>query len=197
MKLRAISRISVVALVVIVGVVIFVHGRLASGKPALLGANLGATTAPVFSLADQSGAMVSLAGQRGHPVALMFLDTQCAGPCAQTVEKVRTAMVSLGPTAGDVRWLAVSVDPSHDTAQSATSFLAQQQFAGEVRYLVGSASQLETVWKAYGVTAPTTDQTSAGWPGVFLIDGSGRERVYLDSALGSNALASDLKALLA
>lgn len=200
MKLRAISRVSVVALVVIVGAVIFVHGRLASDKSTLVGANLGATAAPGFTLADQSGAMVSLAEQHGHPVALLFLDTQCSGACGQTMEKVRSAMTSLGPKAGNVRWLAVSVDPAHDTPQSAASFVAGQQVAGQLRFLVGSTAQLESVWKAYGVTPPVAangDTTSSDWPGVFLIDGAGRERVYLDSAFDPKALASDLKALLA
>lgn len=200
MKLRAISRVSVVALVIIVGVVIFVHGQLAGGKTSLVGADLGATAAPGFSLADQSGVQVSLAGQHGHPVALLFLDTQCAGSCAQLVEKVHSAMTMLGQKASQVRWVAVSVDPAHDTAQTASAFVTDHQLAGNLRYLVGSQSQLAPVWKAYGVTAPSgtnAGQAPGGWPGVFLIDDSGRERVYLDSGFDPSALASDLKALLA
>lgn len=200
MKLRAISRVSVVGLVLIVGAVIFVHGRLASGKPTLVGADLGATAAPAFALTDQSGAQVSLAGQQGHPVVLVFLDTKCSGSCARVVETVRATMASLGPQADKVRWLAVSVDPDDDTAQSASAFVAQSQLSGKLRYLVGFASQLEPVWKAYGVTAPaaaSVRQASAGWPGVFVIDGAGRERIYLDSAYGPSTLTSDLKALLA
>lgn len=202
MRLRTISRFSVIVLVVVVGVVIVVHSRLDGSHQSLVGTNLGATVAPGFSLTDQSGATVTLADQRGRPVALTFLTSNCADECAQTAAKLRSAIASLGPNAGSVSWLAVSLDPAADTAQSSAAFVAQYQVAGALRFLAGTPSQLEPIWKAYGVAGQVGSGTPSGRAlaagfGVFVIDSQGRERVYLDSAFEPAALASDLKALLA
>ena len=203
MKLRAVSRISVIALVIIVSAVIVIHGKLASSHPSLVGADLGATIAPGFSLVDQAGATISLAGLRGYPVALTFLDSRCSGDCPPTAQKLRDAVAALGPRAANVRWVAVSVDPAGDTAQSAAAFVASYQLTGNLHYLLGSASQLAPVWKAYGVTVPASSGASPGQDavahglGVYVIDSEGRERVYLDSAFAPTTLASDLRTLLA
>ncbi|HKV83809.1 MAG TPA: SCO family protein [Ktedonobacterales bacterium] len=197
MKLRTISRISVVALVVIVSAVIVIHSKLTDTRAAaLVGADLGATAAPDFTLADQNGATVSLQRLRGHPVALTFLDTRCVGNCGATADKLFAAVSALGAKASRVEWIAVSVDPTGDSAQSATAFVASHHLSGDLHYLLGSSAQLTPVWKAYGIEATPGQDIGAHEQGVYVIDGKGRERVYLDSGSTSAALASDLRALL-
>lgn len=202
MKLRTISRISVIALVIIVSAVIVIHSKLTDTRAAqLVGADLGATAAPGFTLVDQTGTTVSLEHLRGHPVALTFLDTRCVSACAATADKLYAAVTALGPKAARVEWIAVSVDPTGDTAQSATAFVASHHLSGDLLYLMGSAAQLSPVWKAYGIEAAPSaapgQDAGAHELGVYVIDSQGRERVYLDSGFASGTLASDLRALLA
>lgn len=204
MKLRSISRISVIALVIIVSAVIVIHSKLTDTRAAaLVGTDLGATVAPSFTLVDQTGATVSLAQLHGHPVVLTFLYTHCPDECPLTAEKLHGAVTVLGSKATQVAWIAVSVDPTGDTAQSATTFVANHHLTGDLRYLIGSAAQLSPVWRAYGIEVQPTASATPGQDlvthglGVYVIDGQGRERIYLDSSFASATLASDLRALLA
>jgi len=47
--------------------------------------------------------------------------------------------------------IAVSVDPRGDTPKTVAKFLAQHEMTGRMQYLLGSASELARVWKAWGV----------------------------------------------
>lgn len=206
MKLRLISRVLVVALVVVVGSIIFLHDRLAQSHPTaapkLVGIDLGRDPAPNFSLVDQTGAPVSLEAQRGHPVVLTFLYTHCPDECPLTAEKLRAAAQSLGGRAVDVRWLVVSIDPVGDTPTDATKFVAAHHLTGRVHYLLGAQSQLQPVWDAYHIVVqPGQDgqaqvRTVVHSLGLYVIDGQGRERVYLDQTFDPGDLTSDLRMLL-
>src|SRR5205823_1905834 len=47
--------------------------------------------------------------------------------------------------------IAVSVDPRGDTPKAVAAFLASHAMTGRMQYLLGSASQLAHVWRAWGV----------------------------------------------
>jgi protein SCO1/2 len=199
MKLRMISRGIVVALVVVVGVVILIHNHQAESHATtrLTGTDLGAMAAPGFQLSDQSGKPVSLQDLRGHPTVLAFLYTHCPDECPLTAEKLHTAAGMLGSQAGEVRWVAISVDPVGDTRETATTFVHTHRLDGTLRYLLGSREQLAPVWDAYhiGVTDGADGEVMhAG--ALYLLDGQGRERVFLGADFDPKALAGDLRALL-
>ncbi len=206
MKLRLISRVLVLALVVVVGSIIALHNRLAQSQstasPKLVGIDMGSDPAPGFTLVDQNGAPVSLEAQRGHPVVLTFLYTHCPDACPLTAEKLHAAEQSLGPRAADVRWLVVSIDPEGDTPADASKFVAAHHLTGQVHYLLGSQSQLQPVWSAYHIAVQPGQDAQAQVRsvvhslGVYVIDGQGRERVYLDQDFDPAGLTSDLRALL-
>lgn len=203
MTLRAISRVIVIALVLLVGVAIFAHDQLARGQASasLRGTDLGGQPAPTFALDDQSGQLVSLAGLRGRPVVLAFLDTRSPAADGLTADKLHMAAQSLGARADNVAWIAVSTDPAGDTPAAAGSFVALHQLSGLLRYLVGAPEQLRPVWAAYGVAAAQplsggTPGAAAHTQGVYVIDSQGRERVFLDSAFAASALSADVRALL-
>ncbi len=179
------------------------RGYLANGEgqATLQGTNLGSTAAPAFTLHDQNGAAVSLASLQGHPVVLTFMRTQCANGCPMAT-KLHSVMQSLGDKAQDVGWVTVSTDPVADTAKAAQGFVRQYQLDG-THYLLGDKTQLTPVWQAYHVavgadsSTPTASDGSASQTvGLYLIDGQGRERVYLDSNYAPDMLEGDLKALL-
>ncbi|MGZ3582838.1 MAG: SCO family protein [Ktedonobacterales bacterium] len=206
MKLRLISRVLVLALVVIVGSIIVVHDRLAQSHPTtsskMAGIDLGGEPAPNFALVDQNRAPVSLEAQRGHPVVLTFLYTHCPDECPLTAEKLHTTVQSLGPRAADVRWLVVSIDPVGDTPADASQFVAAHHLTGQMQYLLGTQSQLQPIWDAYHIAVQPGEDAQAQVRsvthslGVFVIDGQGHERAYFDQTFSPEELTGDLRALL-
>lgn len=206
MLLRLVSRVLVGTLVVIVAAVLITHTRLDNTQktPASLqGTALGGNPAPGFSLTDQNGAQISLSSLRGHPVVLTFFFTHCTEECPLTASKFQRVLSQWGAQLGDVRWVAVSIDPVGDTPQTATAFVQQHGLSGTLHYLLGTQAQLAPIWSAYSVAVGNGGMMS-GTPqsgtiqhtgGVWLIDAQGREQVYLDAAFNPQALASDLRIL--
>src|SRR5258705_11292081 len=98
MRMRAISRLSVIAAVVAVALIIVVYGLVkgASHPPSLTGQDLGGAPAPGFQLTDQNGQSVALQGLRGHPVALTFMYTSCPAVCPLPAPKLGAAAGRLG-----------------------------------------------------------------------------------------------------
>lgn len=169
--------------------------------PTLQGTDLGSTPAPPFQLVDQTGATISLAALKGHPVVLTFMYTHCPGPCPLLASKFYKASELLGKQAQQVIWLAVSLDPHGDTPASATQFVAAHQLTGLLHFLLGTTAQLEPVWNSYFVVVESQvnaqgTNTMTHSVGVFLLDQQGRERVYLNDTMTSQQLATDLHLLL-
>jgi protein SCO1/2 len=197
------------ALVLAVGFVMAVH-HTSNQQEARLGTyqgtDLGAVPAPDFQLVDQTGSIVSLAQVHGHPVVLTFLYTHCPGPCQVMAEKLHLTVEALGQEALRVAWVAVSLDPKGDTLASARAFVATHHLTGRLHFLLGSRTRLEPVWKAYfnipqvqsQLNAPQASPAIMHSVGVFVLDGQGRERLYLDDtfdpALLESRLRTELKA---
>jgi protein SCO1 len=200
MKLRAISRWSVLAVIVAVGLFIAVHGYMSGPKQTLLqGTDLLGVSAPDFRLVDQSGQQVSLKQFRGRPVVLAFMFTHCTDICPLNAEKMHGAATSLGGKAADkVAWLAVSVDPKNDTPDSATKFAADHGLPGKLRFLMGNEDQLAPVWRAYHLIdndAPPPKDPTIHYGGVYVIDTEGRERVLMSDNFSPSQLADNLRLL--
>jgi protein SCO1 len=207
MKLRFVSRIIVLVLVVIVGGGILLHSHTQAANPSSSSRTLQGTLlndpAPAFTLRDQTGASVSLAALRGRPVVLTFLYTHCPDVCPLTAEKLHTTAQSLGADAAKVSWLAVSIDPSGDTPASAAAFVAAHHLTGRLQFLLGSASQIGPIWNAYHIPVQPEPAVS-GKPtvvdhllGLYLIDGTGRERVYMGDDFDPAVLSANLRVLMA
>jgi cytochrome oxidase Cu insertion factor (SCO1/SenC/PrrC family) len=150
--------------------------------------------APGFTLADQSGRPVSLAGQRGRVTVLAFLSTSCAPACVLIAQQIRGALDEL---AHAPQVLIVSADPAADTPPRMARFLEQVGLTNRVHYLTGSAGVLESVWRAYGVRPLRSGRAAFERAAeVRLIDGRGRERVLFGiEQLTPEGLAHDLRML--
>jgi protein SCO1/2 len=109
-----------------------------------------ARPAPPIELTDQYGKKVDLAKLKGHTVLIAFLYTHCTDLCPIVAGKVHTAYARI-PKAQRPLFLAVSVDPAHDTPASAAIFNRRHRTVGEIDWLLGSRAELEKVWKAWGV----------------------------------------------
>jgi protein SCO1/2 len=65
---------------------------------------------------------------------------------------------------------------------------------GRMDILLGSRSQLEPVWKAFGIAPQTKGREHSAY--TVLVDGAGRQRIgFPASELTSSALAADLMRL--
>jgi protein SCO1 len=145
-----------------------------------------------FVLRDQAGRRASLRQYRGQVVVLTFLYSTCRDTCPVTATTIRGALDDLGR---DVPALAVSVDPAHDTRDSAEAFLVKRGLsAGRMRFLLGSRAQLAPVWKAYGIRPQGNGFEHSAY--VLLIDKRGRQRVSFPvTELTDTALAHDIRKL--
>src|SRR5216110_852216 len=82
----------------------------------LVGEPLPSQIAPDFTLTDgPTGQVITLSSLKGQVVLLTFLYTRCPDACPLTAETIRSARDTLGDSAKDVMFVAVSVDPQGDT----------------------------------------------------------------------------------
>jgi protein SCO1/2 len=110
-----------------------------------------ARPAPATVLPDERGVRTDLAGYRGRALLVTFLYTHCPDVCPLIAAHLRAAQARLGPEAGRVALVAISVDPRGDTRRSAAEFLRAHALTGRMRYLLGTPRQLGRVWAAWNV----------------------------------------------
>lgn len=161
----------------------------------------GADYAKDFQLPDADGRMRSLQDFRGKAVVVFFGFTQCPDVCPTTLTEVVQAKKLLGPDGERVQGVFVTVDPARDTPEVLKAYMAN--FDPNFVALRGSPEQLEAVAKDFKVyykkvegktpTSYTMEHSAAS----FVFDPQGRLRLYTRYGSGAQALADDLKILLA
>ena len=165
----------------------------------LQGTDLGGSPAPAFSLPDQNGATISLDQYRGHPVVLTFFDSVCPhSDCSLMAQYLNWTSQDMGAKeSAQVEWIALSLNPWHDTRASAQAFLKSRQVTMPLHYVLGTLPQLAPLWSGYhmqsivqpnGIVIHTT--------GVYVIDQQSRERIFLDEGFDPHVLSGDLHLLL-
>lgn len=157
--------------------------------------------APPFTLTDQDGAKVSLASLRGKIVALTFLDPVCTADCPLIAQEFRQADTMLGSQAARTVFVAIVANPIYHSVADTQAFDRQEGFThvSNWLYLTGSVSQLQQVWKDYGIMVEVTPAGSMVAHGelAYVIDEKGHERSLLDAVPGtSSASYSSFSALL-
>ncbi len=172
----------------------------ACAQPVVLkGTDLGKDPAPTFTLTDQIGKQVSLSDLRGRVVVLTFLYTHCPDVCPLIADHIRVANEQLGSVSEQVAFVAVSVDPEHDTPAAIQIFDGQHRLNGKLVYLNGPREQLQQVWASYYVSSQASTDNPEGIAHstrVVVIDKAGRQRVNLDSDFDPSDLVYDVRALL-
>lgn len=107
---------------------------------------------PPLSLRNYKGERVNIAQYKGKAALVTFLYTKCPDVCPLIAANLGVALNVMGPAkASKVQVIAVSVDPRGDTPKAVAAFLKGHGVAGRMQYLIGSASELARVWKAWGV----------------------------------------------
>ena len=176
--------------------------KTSSEKPAFKGIDLtGAEYARTLNLTDQDGRARSLADFKGKVVVLFFGYTQCPDVCPTTMMEVAEVKKSLGADGDKVQGVFVTIDPERDTAALLKAYLAS--FDKSFIALRGDDDETRAVVKEFKVYAGkvpgkepgsySMDHTAAS----FLFDPQGRVRVFEKYGSGPQALADDIKQLLA
>jgi protein SCO1 len=173
-----------------------------AAKPEFKGVELtGADYARSLQLSDQDGRSRSLAEFKGKVTVVFFGYTQCPDVCPTTLAELAEVKRSLGADGDKVQGVFVTVDPERDTAPLLKSYVAS--FDPSFVALRGSEEQTRAAAKEFKVFyakvpgktegSYTMDHTAAS----FIFDTQGRVRVFVRYGSGAQALADDIKLLLA
>ncbi len=166
-----------------------VAGQRPSGIPAsvpagtinLMGLSpVPARPAPGFTLTDQAGRAVPLAGLRGKVVVLEFMDPHCTDICPLVSREFIEAYHDLGRSADDVVFAAVNVNQYFNRVQDVLAYSRAHQLSSIPgwHFLTGPAATLQAVWHAYDVEvqAPSPDADIVHTSVIYFIGPGGTER---------------------
>jgi cytochrome oxidase Cu insertion factor (SCO1/SenC/PrrC family) len=135
----------------------------------------GQIPAPDFTLRDQSGQPVSIAGQRGRTIVLAFMDSRCHQVCPLEGRVLARAISTL-PSRTRPVLLVVSVDPWADTRSSALAAGKHWGFTSDWHWLFGTQAQLAKVWHSYRIYVKQTVGDIVHSDAIYVIDQQGFER---------------------
>jgi cytochrome oxidase Cu insertion factor (SCO1/SenC/PrrC family) len=138
------------------------------------------TKAPGFTLTDQAGHALSLAGFRGKVVVLQFMDPHCTDICPIVSKEFLGAYRDLGRSASRVVFVAVNVNRYHLRVSDVAAFSGEQGLTTipSWHFFTGPYPSLRAAWHDYGVQvyAPSRDADVVHSSLVYFIDPQGRER---------------------
>ncbi|MBI5650929.1 MAG: SCO family protein [Chloroflexi bacterium] len=125
-----------------------------------------------FSLTDQDGKKFNLKDIRGNVVLLFFVYKNCPDVCPTTLAEFKKIRAELGTRAQRVRFVFITIDPERDTLDHLRGYLSI--FDPAILGLSGTETELDPVWKSYGVYRAKRDVGSAAG---YLMDHSSRTYV--------------------
>ena len=159
----------------------------------------GATFGRGFELEDHHGQRRSLADFRGKVVVIFFGYTSCPDICPTTLARLAEVMKALGPAAGAVQVLFVTLDPERDSAQRLKEFVPwfHPSFLG----LRGDQAQIKVVSNEFRVFSARKEVGSElGYvldhsSGAYVFDPVGRLRLYVKDTASVNDIVADIRLL--
>ncbi|HRM00205.1 MAG TPA: SCO family protein [Acidovorax sp.] len=161
----------------------------------------GADYARDFPLTDHNGQARHITDFAGKVVVVFFGFTQCPDVCPTSMQEMAEVKGLLGEDGDRLQGIFITVDPERDTAEVLKAYMAN--FDPSFLALRGSPEQLAAVAKDFKIyykkvdgktpTSYTMDHSA----GSYVYDTAGRLRVYNRYGSGTQALAADVKTLLA
>jgi protein SCO1/2 len=161
----------------------------------------GAEYARQFDLADFDGKRRTLADFKGKVTAVFFGYTQCPDACPTTMAELAGVAKALGPDAGKLQVVFITIDPARDTAPLLKNYVTN--FNPSFLALRGDDAQTKAVAKEFKVfyekvpgksaDAYTMDHTA----GTYVFDTQGRIRLFARQNMDPEQLTADIKALVA
>jgi protein SCO1/2 len=161
----------------------------------------GAAFARDFRLTDHNGQVRTLADFRGKAVAVFFGYVHCPDVCPTTLSDFSLALQQLGPLAERVQVIFVTVDPQRDTPDLLKQFVPafNPGFLGmytDAESLRQLASEYKVVYQKSSVKA-VDDYLIDHSAGTYIYDPQGNLRLLMPYGSSPDAIAKDLKTLLA
>lgn len=153
-----------------------------------------------FTLTAHTGKPVKASEFNGKVVVMFFGYTHCPDVCAPTLTKLDQVMKRLGPAAGKVQVLFVTVDPRHDTVTQLAGFVPSfnPSFIG----LTGNDKEIAAVATDYKVAYGENSQAKPGQilvdhsTGILVKDKKGNVRLLVKNDVMPEDLEHDLRLLL-
>jgi protein SCO1/2 len=161
----------------------------------------GAEYARALSLQDPDGRTRTLADFKGKVAVVFFGYTQCPDVCPTTMAELAAVKKSLGADGERIQGVFVTVDPERDTPELLKAYMGS--FDPSFVALRGTAEQTAAVAKEFKVFyAKVPGKTEGSYTmdhtaGSYVYDTQGRLRLFVRYGSGAEALAADLKTLLA
>ena len=152
-----------------------------------------------FTLNDFDGKRFELKELRGRVVLLYFGYTSCTEACPVMLTKVSAVFKRLGPLAGQVSVVLVTLDPARDTPDKLKKYL--QYFKVNGIGLTGKKEEIDRVVEQYGAKYEVEKSDSAlGYhinhtTDLYLIDRSGKLQHRFKHDDKSETIAEGIKRL--
>ena len=173
-----------------------------SSKPAFKAVDItGADYAKELNLKDADGRPRQLSDFKGKVTVVFFGFTQCPDVCPTTLAELAQVKQMLGADGARVQGVFVTVDPERDTPELLKAYVGN--FGADFVALHGTPDEIKAAAKAFKVfynkvpgktdTSYTVDHTA----GSYVFDAQGRVRLFTRYGSGAEALAADLRILLA
>lgn len=171
-------------------------------KPSFTGVDItGADYANGFTLTDHNGQPRTLADFSGKVVVIFFGFTQCPDVCPTSLTEMAQARRLLGADGERMQGLFVSIDPERDTPEIMKAYMAA--FDPSFLALYAKPDDLPALAKSFKIYykkvpgSTPENYTMDHSAGSYVYDPKGRVRLYNRYGTGAQALADDLKKLLA
>jgi protein SCO1/2 len=161
----------------------------------------GADYATGFALTDHNGQPRTLADFKGKVVMVFFGFTQCPDVCPTSMAEMAQVKQMLGADGDRFQGLFVSVDPERDTPAIMKEYMAA--FDPSFLALYTKPDELPEVAKSFKIYYKKVPGSTPGSytmdhsAGSYIYDPKGQLRLYNRYGTGVQALADDLKKLLA
>ena len=173
-----------------------------AGKPAFKAIDItGAEYARELALPDAAGRARTLAEFKGKVAVVFFGFAQCPDVCPTTLAEIAEVKKLLGADGDKVQGVFVTVDPERDTPDVLAAYVAN--FGRDFVALRGTPEQTLAAAKSFkvffakvpgkGEGSYTVDHTA----GSFVFDPQGKVRLFIRHGGGAEAMAQDVKLLLA
>lgn len=152
-----------------------------------------------IGIPDTEGRVRRLEDFKGEVTLVFFGFTRCPDVCPTTLLRLRQARAALGPDAGKLRVLLVSVDPERDTPAVLGAYV--KNFDPSFVGLRPEPAQLEAVVKAFHAIAVKVplgdggDYTIDHSATLYVYDRTNRMRLIAQPDLPVTKLADDLRRL--
>jgi protein SCO1 len=152
-----------------------------------------------FALTATDDTAVTEQSYRGKWLVVYFGYTFCPDVCPTTLLEISEALKALGPRAGAVQALFVTVDPKRDTPSVLTEYL--KSFDPRLVGLVGTPAQIAHAAKSFHVFYERQDTDDGGYSYdhsafIYVVDRDGRFVKAVAGEAGSQQIAATLSALM-